>query len=361
VGASGPLAIKTRKFSSKWDGKNGRKKKSFTHDYGSGSDADIFSSGNWASKSEGDKDLYRQKHVNADVPQYLQHSLGSSVEFQDSESRSIPVEEEKNGHNAWVVQQKDRYVPLEVDQVMPASTPDADFVPTLEEYSPYVRQVRSPRQGIESSRRYLFNAGNNRDDHANSLEASTATAAESSLEEESASVRSFLVENFEASSISPLSKMMTQLDSTEELPETSSLQEASVELLLPDSPQDEVEDETRSFKEGNSSSMDWSIVTSRTDEYEANSSTTNRLIVSEDVGVSEANAPVADMLIVTQDTNDSVSESGSEERGSIDSEFEEMLDGTLDDLVKIFSTTVTPASTPRSSVLSQNSESKKFQ
>lgn len=361
MGASGPLATKVRRFSSKWDGKNGRRNKQFNHDYGSGSDADIITSGNWATQLEDDKDLYRQERVNTDVLQYSPHSLGSFVEFQDSESRSIPVEEEKNECNTWAVQQKKRYFPFEIEQVMAAGSPDpeaVDFVPTLEEFSPPVQQVRSPRQGIESSRRYLFNAGNNQGDHANSSKASSrylVTAAESSLQE-STSERSFLVERFDAASISPFSKMIAQLDSTEELPETSSFQGASAELLLPDSPQDVVEDETGSLAEGNTSIADRLMVTGDIDESEAITSITNRLIMSEDIDESEANAPVADGLIETQDINDSVSE-----RDSIDSEFDEMLDGTLDDLVKIFSTTVTPASTPRSSVLSQNSGSKKIQ
>ncbi|KAG0611559.1 hypothetical protein M758_7G149200 [Ceratodon purpureus] len=110
------------------------------------------------------------------------------------------------------------------------------------------------------------------------------------------------------------------------------------------------------------------INTEHIEELESNVLKSNGLIEARDVDDSEAEIPRADRLFESQDIDydlvkifDSVSESGSESRDSIDSEFDEMLDGTLDDLLKICSTSVTPASTPKSSVLSPNSGSKKFQ
>lgn len=310
VGASGPLASKIRRFSSKWDEKNGRRRKPFAHDYGNENDLEIIT-------SEGNKILYRQERGDTDVPHYRQQSLRSFVESQDP---SVPVPEEKNGYDSWAVQQKHWYPALEVEQA------GTEAMPSAEEYSPPVRQVRSPREKTETPRRNLFNASNRY----------SITAAESSLEEESTSERSFVDDH------SPLSKM----DSTDETP---NLHEASVELLLPDSPRSEIEDED----EDNTILPDWldanepeanTLTGLDSNEPEANALTTNR---SED--------------IIEPHRQDAVSEAGSEDRNSIDSEMEEMLDGTLDDLVKIFSTTVTPSSTPRSSsVLSQNSGSKRW-
>lgn len=310
VGAPGPLASKIRRFSSKWDGKNGRRRKPFTHDYGNGNDLEIIT-------SEGNKNFYRQEHGDTDVPHYRQQSLRSFVESQDP---SVPLSEEKNGYDSRAVQQKHRYPALEVQQS------GTEAMPTAEEYSPPVRQVRSPREDTETLRRNLFNTANRY----------SITAAESSLEEDSTSERSFVDDH----------SLLSKIDSSDE---TANLHEASVELLLPDTPRNEIEDED----EDNTKLPDWleanepeanTLTGLDSNEPEANALTTNR---SED--------------IVEPDRQDAVSESGSEDRNSIDSEMEEMLDGTLDDMVKIFSTTVTPSSTPRSSsLLSQNSGSKRF-
>jgi chromosome segregation ATPase len=106
----------------------------------------------------------------------------------------------------------------------------------------------------------------------------------------------------------------------------------------------------------------------KTEDLDELESTANGFTEAKDSDDPEAEIPRADRLFESQDVDydlvkifDSVSESGSETRDSIDSEFDEMLDGTLDDLLKICSTSVTPASTPKSSVLSPNSGSKKFQ
>ncbi|XP_024363771.1 uncharacterized protein [Physcomitrium patens] len=284
------------------------------------------------------------------------------VEYQALESRPVPTEVENTGHITWDVQQKYRYFPYEVEQVMAANTPDnetVEFLPILEEFSPLVRQARSPRLGTGSSRRYLFNSGTTDESgQANSLEASSGylvTTAESPLGVQSSTESPLLIDRSDAASTSPVSQMLSQLDFKSEFPETSSLQEASVEVLLPDSPKEMVEDEEGLFEEV------YTPRAARSIESEANNSSEEETIGAAPIDESETNTPSADGIMEAEHVDDSISESGSESRGSIDAEFDEILDGTLEDLVKIFSTSVTPSGTPTSSVLSQNSGSKRFQ
>lgn len=306
MGVLGSPVSKVRRLSSKGQRRTSQRRKHLVQDYSSGrsSSQDVDSSTPSATASS------LHQRVATDFV------LESNSFSEDMESVTKSPCEQKINLSSWEIKERITDSASKVEQLMAANTPgqEAHFLPTSEEFSLPV-QIRSSPEVAGSSRRYLFASdfdhGNHRDTAAGYLVAGKEIAPE-----ETSSESSFTVPPPESSSLSPFSQMMAQLDSNESL-SLCSLQKATTT-------EDNIHGEISYPEDGE-----------------------------------EAQSQIKSQRSTEGDHMDeSKSESGSESGGSFDADFNDILDGTLDDFLKVCSAPVTPADTPTSSVLSQGDNSR---
>lgn len=249
--------------------------------------------------------------------------LDSNSFSEDMESDPKSPSEQIPNLSSWEIEERNSDSALKVEQLMAANSPgqEANFLPTPEEFSPPV-QIRSSPEVTGSSRRYSFASDF---DHANHWDTAAGylVSGKEIVPEETSSESSFTVPPPESSSLSPFSQMMAQLDSNESL-SLSSLQKATT-------PEDNIHGEISLPEDG--------------EESQSQSQSQSK----------SQRSTEGDHI------DESKSESGSESGGSFDADFNDILDGTLDDFLKVCSAPATPADTPTSSVLSQGGSSRNAQ
>lgn len=303
VGALGSPVSKMRRLSFKGQRRTSQRRKHLFLDYSSGSSQDSTPSDTASSLHQG---------VATDLV------LDSNSLSEDMESDTKSPSEQIPNLSSWEVEERNSDSALKVEQLMAANSPgqEANFLSTPEEFSPPV-QISSP-EVTGSSRRYSFASDF---DHANHWDTATGylVSGKEIVPEETSSESSFTVPPPESSSLSPFSQMMAQLDSNESL-SLSSLQKATTsednnhgEISLPEDGE-ESQSQSKSQRSTEGDHID-----------------------------------------------ESKSESGFESGGSFDADFNDILDGTLDDFLKVCSAPATPADTPTSSVLSQGGSSRNAQ
>lgn len=307
VGALGSPVSKMRRLSFKGQRRTSQRRKHLFQDYSSGC------SSSQDSSTPSDTASSLHQGVATDFV------LDSNSFSEDMESDTKSPSEQIPNLSSWEVEERSSDSALKVEQLMAANSPgqEANFLPTPEEFSPPV-QIRSSPEVTGSSRRYSFASDF---DHANHWDTAAGylVSGKEIVPEETSSERSFTVPPPESYSMSPFSQMMAQLDSNESL-SLSSLQKATT-------PEDNIHGEISLAEDG---------------EESQSQSKSQRSTEGDHI-------------------DESKSESGSESGGSFDADFNDILDGTLDDFLKVCSAPATPADTPTSSALSQGGSSRNAQ